>query len=125
MASLIIIADEIILSIAEACGPEMHRLAHVNQRLNRIVTPDLYKYNVRHGYSSAMFWAARHGNLDTLEKLRIAGAEWNDQSASYSDRDLARSVCPYLPGQRLANMYFSPLHVAAKFGQDETVRWLL
>lgn len=125
MASLLILADELILPIAEACGPEMHRLAHVNQRLNRIVTPELYKHNVRHRYSSAMFWAARHGNLNTLEKLGIAGAEWNDQSASYSDRALARSVCPFLPRQRLFNMYFSPLHIAAKFGQDETVRWLL
>lgn len=125
MASLFILADELILSIAKACGPEMHRLARVSHRLYRIVTPELYKQNVRHRYSSAMFWAARHGHLDTLERLRIAGAEWNDQSASYSDRDLARSVCPYLPGQLLANMYFSPLHLAAKFGQDDTVRWLL
>lgn len=125
MASLLSLPDELILQISEECGSEMHRLTHVNGDLHRIVNPELYKYNVRYRYGSAIFWAARHGSLDTLEYLRIAGAEWNDQSASYSDRDLAESVCPFLPGQLLCNMYFSPLHIAAKFGQDETVRWLM
>lgn len=105
--------------------PELNCLARVNRYLYEFLNDDLYIRNVRHGYGSAVFWAARHGRLDTFEHLRKAGAEWNDQSASYSDDKLARSVCPYLPGQILRNMYFSPLHIAAKFGQDEAVQWLL
>lgn len=120
------LAGELICLIAENCGQtEMSRLARTNTRLRNFITPKLYKRNIRDKNGSAMFLAARNGNLDTLELLKTAGAEWNDQSASYSDEKVRRAFSPNLPRQHPLDIYFSPLHIAAKFGQYDAVRWLM
>ncbi|KAJ4394504.1 hypothetical protein N0V93_003722 [Gnomoniopsis smithogilvyi] len=126
MVTLQNLPSELVRHIAQKCGQsDMSRLLRVSKNLRNIVTPELYEHNVRNQYSSAMFWAAQSGNIDTLELLDTAGADWNDQSASFSDEKVREQFCPYLPGQHSRNMYFSPLHIAAKFGQGRAVRWLL
>lgn len=126
MASLCALPSEVIVLIGSACEPrEQNRLARTSRRFHDILNPLLYKRNVRHGLGSAVFWAARHGRLDTLELLRIAGAEWNDNSASRLEV-VYRPVYPYRFEQDMQHdMFFTPLHIAAKFGQESTVRWLL
>lgn len=128
MASLSGLSNEVIVLIGEACGTrERSCFARANRRLHDLVNPVLYRHNVRQGLASAAFWAARHGRVDTLELLRIGGAEWNDNSASRLE-SVYRSLCPHHPAalQRVEyDVFFTPLHIAAMFGQDSAVRWLL
>lgn len=119
--------NEVLVMVGEACGPqEQSCLARANRRLHVLLNPLLYKHNVQQGLASAAFWAARHGRLDTLERLRVSGAEWNDNSGSRLG-SVCTSLVPYDPGAMFNryDMFFTPLHIAAKFGQDSAVRWLL
>lgn len=128
MASLSDLPDEIIILIAEACDvSDKAHLARSNRRLNDLATSVLLRYSVREEGNSAMYWAAEHGHINTLEKMRACGAELNDSSGSrlpvvfrrlVPKPDRYRRPIKYSPG-------FLPLHVAAKFGQYSAVKWLL
>lgn len=78
------------------------RLARAHRHLNGIVTPVLYRDNVRYEDSNAMFCAAKHGCIDTLKRLVASGAELNDNSTprnslpgvgTYLGRYLPRLEC--------------------------------
>lgn len=126
MASLSCLPDEIIILIAEACGvPGKACLARSNRRLNELTTGVLHRYSVQEEGNSAMYWAAEHGHIRTLQRMRSCGAELNDSSGS-------RLPIVYRRFFRNPSLYhsrnsvgFLPLHVAARFGQDATVQWLL
>lgn len=101
-------------------------LALSNKRLHDIVNPVLYKQHVRQS-GTAVFWAAREGRLDTLELLQTHGAELNDSNGSrlqwVFDWAFPRgdeAIDPFAH-----DVFFTPLHIAAKFGQCAAVKWLL
>lgn len=126
MATLQDLPSELIFHIAQYCRrADMNRFIRFDKRLREIIRPELYKRNIRDEYGDAMYWAACKGNSDTFERLHSAGAEWNDQSASFSNEKVRRVFSPGLPGQHPRDVYFSPLHIAAGMGQDQAVRWLL
>lgn len=125
MASLSKLPDEIIILIAEGCDvPGKACLARANRRLNELATVVLHRHSVLEEGNSALYWAAEHGHIKTLERMRACGAELNDSSGSRLPIVFRRLVPdplehpPYSVG-------FLPLHVAAKFGQDAAVQWLL
>ncbi|ROV99681.1 hypothetical protein VSDG_03023 [Cytospora chrysosperma] len=124
MASISKLPSEVVVLIAKACRvPEKSALARSNRQMNELITPELYKYNIQKEGGSAVFWAAEHGCIETLERLVSFGAEVNDITASRF-RVVHRPYYPY--GTRcLHDTFFSPLHIAAKFGQDGAVKWLL
>lgn len=127
MASLLDLPNEVILRISKLCNTHGHNcLAQANRGLHDLLNPLLYKRNVRDELASARFWAARHGRLDTLELLRIADAEWNDNSASCLDT-VQRLAWPNGLDDDIKDqgVSFSPLHIAAQFGQDAAISWLL
>jgi ankyrin repeat protein len=125
MTSLSNLPDELIILIAEACDvPDKARLARSNRRLNDLATRVLLRYSVREEGNSAMYWAAKHGHINTLERMRSCGAEVNDNSGSRLSIVVKR--LDSLPWENLhTTAGFLPLHVAAKFGQDTAVKWLL
>lgn len=125
MTSLSSLPDELIILIAEACDvPDRARLARSNRRLNDLATRVLLRYSVKEEGNSAMYWAAEHGHILTLERMRSHGAEVNDNSGSRLSTVVRR--LDSFPQQRLyTSVGFSPLHIAAKFGQDSAVEWLL
>lgn len=126
MASFSSVPDELLDLIGKACSPqEKSRLAQASRRLRKVVNPLLYKQNLRQGLGSAVFWAARHGRVDLLQHLFTFGFDWNDNSASR-----LRTVQTWIyPGSKITlphyHIHFTPLHIAAKFGHDLAVRWLL
>ncbi|ROW05531.1 hypothetical protein VSDG_00464 [Cytospora chrysosperma] len=88
------------------------RLFHI------INTPILYTENIRHGNSSCLFWAARHGRVGTLQNAIAAGAHldtngWlaEDEGDEVDEDNSGRAT--------------TPLHVAAKYGQREAAEWLI
>lgn len=128
MASLSDLPDELLSLIGEESDPtEQFVLALTSRRLHRIVNPILYKDNITKDDGNAVFWAARHGRLDTLELLRTYGAEWNDSNGSRNHEVYAWAF----PEKEIEDViddhdtFFSPLHIAAKFGQTSAARWLL
>ncbi|ROW04698.1 hypothetical protein VMCG_04799 [Cytospora schulzeri] len=124
MASISDLPSEVVVLIAEACRvPEKSALARTNRQLNELLTPALYRYNIQREGSSAMFWASQHGCIETLERLVSFGAEVNDNTASRF-RVVHRRYYPH-GTRRLHDTFFTPLHIAAKFGQDGAVKWLL
>ncbi|KUI61663.1 Transient receptor potential cation channel subfamily A member 1 [Cytospora mali] len=83
-----------------------------------INTPILYTDNIRHGNSSCLFWAARHGRIATIQNAVAAGAHLNingwlaeDEVDDGDDDNAGRAT--------------TPLHVAAKYGQREVAEWLI
>ncbi|KAL2285078.1 hypothetical protein FJTKL_08598 [Diaporthe vaccinii] len=127
MASLSNLPDEIIILIAEACDvPGKACLARANRRLNDLATVVLHRYSVQEEGNSALYWASEHGHINTLERMRSCGAELNDSSGSRLPvvcQRLARHLDPWHRATHAVG--FLPLHVAARFGQDATVLWLL
>ncbi|KAL1851384.1 hypothetical protein Daus18300_012565 [Diaporthe australafricana] len=125
MASISKLPDEITVLIAEACDvPGKASLARSSRHLGDLASQVLHRYNVQNEGSSAMYWAAEHGHINTFERMRSCGAEVNDTSGSRLPAVIRRLTPNPRPILR-RTFGFSPLHVAAKFGQDAAVRWLL
>lgn len=125
MASLSRLPDEIIILIAEGCDvPGKACLARANRRLNELATVVLHRYSVLEEGNSALYWAAEHGHIKTLERMRSCGAELNDITGSRIPIVFRRLV-PNPGDYPIHSIGFLPLHVAAKFGQDAAVQWLL
>ncbi|ROW09654.1 hypothetical protein VMCG_02156 [Cytospora schulzeri] len=83
-----------------------------------INTPILYTENIRHGNSSCLFWAARHGRIGTLQNAVAAGAHLN--TSGWLAEDEGEEVDDDNSGHAT-----TPLHVAAKYGQREVAEWLI
>lgn len=86
------------------------------QLFHDINNPILYTQNVRQGRSSCLFWAAKHGRLETLKRGVDAGANVNTEGW-FADDGVNMDDNP-------AGVT-TPLHVAAKYGQKEAAEWLI
>ncbi|KAH7042243.1 F-box domain protein [Macrophomina phaseolina] len=74
--SLLGLANELLQSIAEFLSAEkdINAFSRANRRLYNILNTYLYRHNVRHGASSALLWAAQHGQEATAQRLLGEGA---------------------------------------------------
>ncbi|KAK2791579.1 hypothetical protein FQN52_004770 [Onygenales sp. PD_12] len=70
---------EMVLSIADQLDSQrdINSLSQINRRFNNILTPYLYRYNVRYCESSALSWAVTALNLETAKQALDAGADVN------------------------------------------------
>lgn len=95
------------------------------QLFHNINNPLLYAQDVRQGRSSCLFWAAKHGRLDTLKRAVDAGADINNEGwfADDDDGDDGGGIV-HVHDNKPAGVT-TPLHVAAKYGQKEAAEWLL
>ena len=120
MASLGCLPPELILEIANWLlhNVDLHSLAcfsAVSRSLHGLVTPVLYT-----DFGAIAFeWAAQHGSIATLERaIRYA----DDEMDLINPGNFVSSLeHPLLQGDDDAD----PLHIAAKYGQDNVVTWLL
>src|ERR1051326_8608193 len=69
--------SELILEIAECLGIQtnINHFAQVNRRLYALINPYLYRENASIFGSTALLWAARHGNLSTTRFALEQGAD--------------------------------------------------
>ncbi|KAK2803692.1 hypothetical protein FQN50_006910 [Emmonsiellopsis sp. PD_5] len=70
---------EMVLSIADQLDSQsdINSLSRINRRFNTILTPCLYRYNVRYCKSAALYWAVTALNLETAKQALDAGADVN------------------------------------------------
>ncbi|CAG8902728.1 unnamed protein product [Penicillium egyptiacum] len=110
--SIEILPTELILLIASVlpCESSLVALALSNRRLYEICNPFLYQYNVLHGHSSALNWAAENDRIDTLQKALDAGAPL------LMGRPLNEDPSLFKP---------HPLSLAAKKGHTNIVRYMV
>lgn len=96
-----------------------------------INNPILYAQNIQQGRSSCLFWAAKHGRLDTLKRAIDAGGNVNTESWFADHADNVHQVHLAGPGFSDHNNsnnddgVTTPLHVAAKYGQQEAAQYLI
>ncbi|KAJ5844848.1 hypothetical protein N7534_008517 [Penicillium rubens] len=64
----------ILITSLLPCESSLAALALANRRLCAIYNPCLYQYNVLHGNSSALNWAAENNRIDILQKTLDASA---------------------------------------------------
>lgn len=115
----------------------MAAFAATCRRHHDLANPILYKINIDRDLSTAMLWAARYGRIDTMELMFKFGAEVNDTAASIDFGGFIPSwiigdpvvhnsnfVFP-LPREDRGYCMFAPLALAAAYGQDVAVSWLL
>lgn len=83
------------------------------RRLKDVAEDALYAENRDHERSSAVDWAAKHGNIATLDKALNHGLSIEPIDEAYNDEDF-----PPVPD-------FNPLRTAVEHGQDSAVIWFL
>lgn len=120
---------ELILLIALYLPSESSLAALVlsNRRLYRICNPCLYQYNVLHGNSSALDWAAENGEMDTLQKALDAGAPLLKEQAKGNLRRQGRRFPQFgLQAQRTFREFQPhPISLAASAGHKNVVRYMI
>ena len=82
---------------------DINAFTQVNRHLYHLLNPYLYRHNIQQSGSSALLWAAQHGQEATAQKLLNEKAD----------------------GQATSDYYRIPLYVAAEKGHKEIVKLLL
>jgi ankyrin repeat protein len=102
--SLLTLPNDILLLIAEATTSErdLNALTQSNTHLYTLLIDMLYKNNIRHHNSSALFWGARTGQLPTVKRMLALGANIEG----------TQNHC-------------TPLEAASCTGKEEMVKYLL
>jgi ankyrin repeat protein len=73
---LLDLPNELLRDISEYLGSErqINAVAQANRRLYCLLDSYLYRYNVQHSGSSALLWAAQHGQEAVAQKLLMENA---------------------------------------------------
>jgi len=103
--SLLYFPTELLLLIATFLEAErdINSLSQTNNQLHAVLNPYLYRYNSQSSRSSALLWAAEHGNEATARISIQEGAEIGVKD----------------------NIGWTPLFWAAATGHEAVVRLLL
>jgi ankyrin repeat protein len=81
---LLRLPNELLQCIAENLefGEDINAFARTNTRLYNLLNPYLYRYDVQQHGSSALLWAAKHGQEATAQKSLEEGAHAQSLSKS-------------------------------------------
>ncbi|KAF2177263.1 hypothetical protein K469DRAFT_677513, partial [Zopfia rhizophila CBS 207.26] len=82
---LLRLANELLKCIAESLGSErdINAFTQINRRLYDLLNLYLYRHNIQDSGSSALLWAAIHGQEATAQRLLGEGADI--QTITYQD----------------------------------------
>lgn len=111
---LLNLPDELLLCVADCLetGNDINSLSRVNRHLHTLLNSYLYRHNVQHSGSSALFWAAMKGEAETARMLLKQGAKVNIKSSKLN-------LHPRSYGQ------VTPLWLATYEGHLQTAKVLL
>ncbi|RHZ73814.1 hypothetical protein CDV55_103173 [Aspergillus turcosus] len=120
MSRLESLPDELLLLITSFTTSEftIAALARSSHRLYSICDSCLYQWNVVHGQSWALDWAAEHGNMVTFQKALDAGAPL---PVEYSDEELTNRPVSF-SSMELHDFRPHPLTLAARGGHEAIIR---
>jgi ankyrin repeat protein len=104
--SLLGLPNELLLMIAEQMVSErdINAMTQLNRFTYALLNKYLYDHNIRKSGSSALLWAAKHGQLGTAQRLIKGGANVETNPRPLFQR---------------------PLHVAATYGKVEVAQLLV
>ena len=79
------LASELLIVVAEHLESEkdISSLAQVDRRTAQAIIPYLYRHNIHHSESTALHWAAEHGQTGTLQHLINQGVNLNLTNGSF------------------------------------------
>lgn len=111
-----------IFSYDSLTSNDRANISLTSRRIYDIIHPILYSRSTELERALCLFLAAKSGRVDSLQLAQDFGADINCQ-AWFNDKDSVwfndKST------QELHTGFTTPLHVAAKYGQDEAAGWLL
>src|SRR3954451_16514314 len=135
---LLRLANEVLCCISENLELErdINAFTQANRRLYRLLNNYLYRYNIEQSGSSALLWAALHGQEATAQKLVDKGADVNAQGGQYGNALQAASSGGHEQiVQRLlengadvdaqGGLYGNALQAGSSGGHDQMVQRLL
>lgn len=128
--SLQTLPAELLRLIIEDSGLRQKDLAVLTRTCDffyQIVTPYLYRHDIKHNNSSALIWAAEHSQLRTARRALELGADPNTKGPQFPEsRDFSNDPCYNgICTVQDHRPYGSPLHFAANEGNDAMVNLLL
>lgn len=95
------LAPEIHLCIADNLGQrDVNAFARTNRRFFNLLNPFLYRHNVQHHGSSAIWWAIQHGEEATVECLFNHGVDPQMRNLLDDDTLLTRAIFFRVEGDR-------------------------
>ncbi|RYP35755.1 hypothetical protein DL767_003700 [Monosporascus sp. MG133] len=92
----------------------------------QIATSHLYRFNIKHEHSSTLFWAVENSQLRTMRRALELGADPN--TVGPDPGESLEELLNAVTGNKIDEeeyTYGSPLHYAARAGDDQMVNLLL
>ncbi|KAJ5642416.1 hypothetical protein N7490_006416 [Penicillium lividum] len=136
--ALLDLPNELLQAITQILESQrdINALAQTNCRLYFLLNPYLYSSNVRHHNSSALVWAAEHGQLQTAQKLICQGVDVQYHTnlglvplnlAVFNGHEaVTRLLLAYGADPEKKGLFGrTPLHEAARCGHEALVRLLM
>ncbi|KAI2609971.1 ankyrin repeat-containing domain protein [Hypoxylon fragiforme] len=127
MAPFTQLPTELVALIVSFCDtPEIAALAAVDKEHHAIANPILYDLRRSDEVDIAMLWACMTGRLGTLKRLVEYGGYVDDICTNRCGASSTLWGCDDdLPQCLIDLLDLAPLALAAKYGQEEVVKWLI
>ena len=133
-ASLLALANELLLSIADSLDSErsINAIARTNRRLYLLLNDYLYRHNVIKGESSALWWAAKCGQRSSAAKSIAQAGDVNVRWNGFLKLKRFNYLASIDPEARVVDLlqrnrclYSTPIYLAILSGHEDVAGLLL
>ena len=133
-ASLPVLANELLLSIADCLDSErsINAIARTNRRLYLLLNDYLYRHNVIKSESSALWWAAQRGRTSSAAKSIAQAGDVNVRWSGFLKLRRFRYLAPMDREAQIEDLlernlclYCTPIHLAILNGHENVADLLV